>query len=92
MSVTNNSDFEGSFARAEVDMVSNILEGKNHRGSTIRDSEGNEVPLSPTREVNVSDLEDLEPDNEDTVESQPEVIEEVNESEGSSVLNDLPPS
>jgi hypothetical protein len=68
MSVTSNSPFEGSFARAEVDMVSNILDGKNHRGSTLRDSEGKSIDqgASPEKEIVVSDLDDLEPDNEDT--------------------------
>lgn len=95
MSVTSNSPFEGSFARAEVDMVSNILEGKNHRGSTLRDSEGNDLRSSLIeKEVVVSDLDDLEPDNEDTFE-QPEVIEEEDESDSSScnnALDELSPS
>ena len=66
--MTSNNPFEGSFARAEVDMVSNILDGKNHRGSTLRDSIGNSIDrgASPEKEINVSDLDDFEPDNEET--------------------------
>jgi len=79
----NSNPFEGSFARSEVDMVTNIMNGKNARGSTLRDSEGNSINIkasvdSAEKEVIVSDLDDLEADENESLE-QHEVIEECEE-------------